>query len=276
MSAVQHIAPFGSGRPRVVVLSLASDFGCQLQLTNLPRLLDALGTITLAYWQLVSSAPLPEKYDVAIIEGAVTTQDHIDLLQQVRATAHTVIALGSCAVTGGIPALATSGAVDDAAPDKERLAKHVQNSYGDPYTQLATQQLPPAAVSTVVSVDYSILGCPIDPEEFSAVFQCALLGIKERSRREPLCAYCKTAEIPCLYAAEQTATATPCLGLVTATGCGALCLTRGRPCTGCRGIAADANLPAARDFIKDSNFSCAEFDAALRIYNAAAAETENS
>ncbi len=42
---------------RVVVVGLASCFGCQLQITNdEAHLLDVLGQIDLQYWQLASSA----------------------------------------------------------------------------------------------------------------------------------------------------------------------------------------------------------------------------
>ena len=74
--------------PRVVVLSLASDFGCQVQLTNMEDdLLDVLGLMDLSYWQLASSGHMPEAYDVAIVEGAVTTGEHVDLLKDVRSKA---------------------------------------------------------------------------------------------------------------------------------------------------------------------------------------------
>ena len=63
--------------PRVVVLGLASCFGCQLQITNAEsHLLDIVGQIDLRYWQLASSAPEPEgDVDVVVVEGAVTTEE---------------------------------------------------------------------------------------------------------------------------------------------------------------------------------------------------------
>ena len=55
--------------PRVVVVGLASCFGCQLQITNVEEhLLDVLGQIDLRYWQLTSSEPMPDAFDVAVIE----------------------------------------------------------------------------------------------------------------------------------------------------------------------------------------------------------------
>ena len=59
--------------PRVVVVGLASCFGCQLQITNAEaHLLDVLGQIDLRYWQLASSDPMPEDFDLYL------TVDHPD------------------------------------------------------------------------------------------------------------------------------------------------------------------------------------------------------
>ena len=93
--------------PRVVVVGLASCFGCQLQITNAEAYLtDVLGQIDLRYWQLASSDPMPEEFDVAVIEGAVTTEESETCVRQLRERAKCVIALGACAATAGIPGIA--------------------------------------------------------------------------------------------------------------------------------------------------------------------------
>ena len=89
--------------PRVVVVGLASCFGCQLQITNVEaHLMEVLGQIDLQYWQLASSEPMPEEFDVAVIEGAVTTEESERLVQRLREKASVVIAIGACACTGGV------------------------------------------------------------------------------------------------------------------------------------------------------------------------------
>ena len=96
--------------PRVVVVGLASCFGCQLQITNAEsHLLDVLGQIDLRYWQLASSDPMPEDFDVAVIEGAVTTEESENLVRALRARAAKLIAIGACATTAGIPGMASVG-----------------------------------------------------------------------------------------------------------------------------------------------------------------------
>ena len=103
--------------PRVVVVGLASCFGCQLQITNVEEhLLDVLGQIDLRYWQLTSSEPMPDAFDVAVIEGAVTTVEAEETVRQLRERAGAVIAIGACATTAGIPGMAAAGFLRAAGP----------------------------------------------------------------------------------------------------------------------------------------------------------------
>ncbi|HET6497982.1 MAG TPA: NADH:ubiquinone oxidoreductase [Coriobacteriia bacterium] len=238
---------------RVVVVALASDFGCQVQMTNMEdHLLDVLGTFELSYWQLASSGHMPSEYDVAIVEGAVTTGDHVALLERVRATASTLIAIGSCAVSGGIPGLAARG----------DLTERTRSVYGDTLPAVTHTRAAPAPVSAVVEVDYHVPGCPIEPAEFLAVLRRAFMGLANRPPREPLCAACKIAENACFYEDGLL-----CLGLVTRTGCEARCVSLGRPCAGCRGIAEDANLPAAREVLVRHGLEPSALDVALDLFN---------
>ena len=93
--------------PRVVVAGLASCFGCQLQITNAEaHLVDVLGQIDVRYWQLASSDPMPEEFDVAVVEGAVTTEEAERLVRTLRERARVLIAIGACATTAGIPGMA--------------------------------------------------------------------------------------------------------------------------------------------------------------------------
>ena len=238
---------------RVAIISLASDFGCQVQMTNMEdHLLDVLAQFELSYWQLASSGHLPEEYDVAVIEGAVTTHEHVATLKRVRETAGTVIAIGACAVTGGIPGLASGPALEE----------RVGCVYGDDGAIVACGRISPMPVEAVIDVDYRVLGCPIAPAEFVAVLQRALMGLSDKAPREPLCASCKVAENVCFYESGRV-----CLGLVTRTGCGARCVSLGRPCTGCRGIAEDANLDSARAILAGYGLPANALDSALQIYS---------
>jgi coenzyme F420-reducing hydrogenase gamma subunit len=239
--------------PRVVVIGLASDFGCQVQMTNIEDdLLDVLGLIDITYWQLASSGHMPDEYDVAIVEGAVTTEEHVRLLERVRETAAAVVALGSCAVTGGIPALGREAA----------LEVHRARVYG--VTRPGTQDdaILPSPVSSVIPVDYHVPGCPIDTTELLRVLGRAVLGLADKVPEEPMCATCKTKENVCFFETDEL-----CLGLVTTAGCGARCVTLGRPCTGCRGVAEDANMASAVAIFEAHGVGADRVRDALKLYN---------
>ena len=143
--------------PRVVVVGLASCFGCQLQITNAePYLLDVLGQIDLRYWQLASSDPMPEEFDVAVIEGAATTAEAIETLKAVRKKASAVIAVGACATTAGIPGMA--------AGNVEAGAAAVYGEAGAP--EACGELVDPAPISAYIDVDFEVLCCPIDTFAF--------------------------------------------------------------------------------------------------------------
>jgi len=238
---------------RVAIISLASDFGCQVQMTNMEdHLLDVLSQFDLAYWQLASSGHMPDDFDVAVIEGAVTTEEHVELLKRARSTAAVVIAIGACALTGGIPGLATGG----------DLEGRVGCVYGEGGALVACGRIAPMPIDAVIDVDYRVPGCPIQPSEFVSVLQRALMGLSDNTPREPLCASCKVAENVCFYESDVL-----CLGLITRAGCGAKCVSLGRPCTGCRGLADDANLHSARAILAEHGIEAARLEAAMQLYN---------
>lgn len=237
--------------PRVVVVGLASCFGCQLQVTNAEaHLLDVLGQIDLRYWQLASSDPMPEDFDVAIIEGAVTTEEAEATVRNLRAKAAAIIAVGACATTAGIPGMAADGFLERPGQVYER----VPSACGD--------MVAPRAVGAVIDVDYEVRACPIDSFDFIDVLQRALYGSNKASTSRTMCGDCKRNETSCFFGKGQL-----CLGLVTTAGCGAKCVNLGRPCNGCRGLSPDANLDSARDAVARYGVSVADFDRALEMFN---------
>lgn len=239
--------------PRVVIFSLASDFGCQVQLTNMEDdLLEVLGLMDLGYWQLAASGEVPDDYDIAVIEGAVTTDEHVRLLHQVRQTARTVITIGACAATGGMSALTRGG----------ELEACFAAVYG-PGAPVAQGRLQPTGVSSVIDVEYRVLGCPVDPQDFVRVLSRAMMGLADRHDDDPMCAICKTKENVCLLDRGEA-----CLGLVGSAECGAKCVSLGRACTGCRGISPGANLAAARAIYASKGIDPRELDRRFDLYNA--------
>lgn len=237
--------------PRVVVVGLASCFGCQLQITNAEAYLtDVLGQIDLTYWQLASSEPMPEDFDVAVIEGAVTTEESEACVRRLRERASCIIAMGACAVTAGIPGIAARNFF--ARPSQ--VYDNVPLACGS--------MVVPRPVSAVVDVDFEVRCCPVDTMDFVDVLQRALYGSNKMDRTSTMCGDCKRNGTDCFFESGQL-----CLGLVTVAGCGAKCVNLGRACNGCRGLSPDANLEAARAACGRAGIDAHDFDEALALFN---------
>ncbi len=237
---------------RVVLVGLASCFGCQINFTNVEsHLLEVLGQIDVRYWQLTSSDPMPEEFDVAIVEGAATTEEALETLRVVRSKARTVIAIGACATTAGIPGMASEA----------YLSRPVQ-VYGENVPEACGHMLPPRPVSAVIDVDYEVRCCPADPFDVIDILQRVLYGSNKAQLSSTMCGECKRNERGCFYGRGIM-----CLGLVTRSGCGAKCPNLGRPCNGCAGLSPDANVASARAICAHAGIPVERFDDALEMFN---------
>lgn len=244
--------------PRVVIVGLASCFGCQINITNAEQyLMDVLGQVDMQHWQLTSSDPMPESMDVAVIEGAVTTNEALETVQALRERAAAVITIGACAATAGIPGMAAR-AYD--GRQKEVYGQEVPDIVG-------SIAIEPRPVKDVIPVDYEVPCCPIDPMEFVHTLHHALRGSNAYRRSSTLCGECKRNERGCFYGRE-----TLCLGLVTRSGCGAKCPNLGRPCNGCAGLSPDANVESAKRIAESSGIPVHDLEVALQMFNTTAQE----
>jgi sulfhydrogenase subunit delta len=221
-----------ASKPKVAVYKMSSCAGCQLEFLNLePVLLDLLDLIDLSYFVMARRDWEDPPYDVGFVEGAITCGEEIEKLKKARADCRVLVALGSCAVFGGIPSL------KNWSPERDIEAR----VYEDVSVINSTKAHP---ISEYVPVDAVLKGCPVSRDELVEFVKGALLGIRPNLRPHSVCVECKLNENVCL-ALEGEA----CMGPVTSAGCNALCLQFGRTCSGCRGPANDANAPSlARTF----------------------------
>lgn len=252
MAAFSMINDMPRNKPRVVVLGLASCFGCQLQITNNePHLMEVLDQIDLEYWSLVSSQDMPDKYDMAIIEGSVTTKESEALVKLVREKASHVMTIGACANGGGVTGMATDGLLD-----------RFEQVYPTAIPDACGQPITPRPVSDVIKVDSQVYCCPVDSFDFVNKLQAALFGSNNDACDRTLCADCKRNETECFFNQGVL-----CMGLVTRSGCGSRCVNLGRPCFGCAGLADAANLDAARLACQNYGVPIQRFDKALQMFS---------
>ena len=224
-------------KPRVGVFKFASCDGCQLSLLDAEdELLAVAGAIDIVHFLEATSHIEPGPYDIAIVEGSITTPHDAERIQQVRRDANYLITIGACATSGGIQALRNW------ADCKEFM----QAVYATPETIQVLDKS--TAIADHVRVDFELRGCPINQYQLIEVIAALLAGRRPRTPTHSVCLDCKRRGTVCVMVAQGTS----CLGPVTQSGCNAICPTYNRGCYGCYGPAAQPNLVSlTTQFISD-------------------------
>ncbi len=216
-------------KPRVGVFKLTSCDGCQLSILNIGEDLVALLNLAdIAYFREATARPLRGHFDIALVEGSVSTEDQRGEIAEIRERAHSLITIGACATSGGLQALRNWA----------NLTAYKQRVYPTPDV---VRSLPTSTpVSDHVPVDYELWGCPINTAALTETLVSLLLGRRPGIPGYSLCMECKREGIPCILVSKGE----PCLGPVTRAGCGVLCPSLLRPCYGCFGPREGANIEA--------------------------------
>jgi len=215
---------------RVGVFGLTCCVGCQWELLDLEEeLLEVADAVDLRFFRLVKEKNFDGPFDVSFVEGSVVREEEIEELKKVREQSKYLVALGTCATSGGVQTMKNF-------TDAQAAEKAV---YGDARDSLSLNSVPPAPLGNFVKVDYNIYGCPIIKGEFVEVLAKFVRGQLPLKRAFSVCAECKKNENPCLFHSRK-----PCLGPITQGGCNSVCVNNGYYCHGCRGPHAEANLPA--------------------------------
>lgn len=206
--------------PKLGVFKFASCDGCQLSILNLEDDLLVLGqALDIAYFPEASSKMKPGPYDIALVEGSITTEEDAHRIRSVREQAKVLVTIGACATAGGIQALRNWADVES----------FKQVVYPSPhYIQSLATSTP---ISEHVHVDFELWGCPIDKGQLLRVITDLLAGVQPRLPADSVCLECKRRGNVCVLVAKGV----PCLGPVTRAGCGAICPSMGRDCYGCFG-----------------------------------------
>ncbi len=215
-------------KPKLSVWKFASCDGCQLSLLDCEdELLAIAGELEIAYFVEASRAMVKGPYDLTLVDGSITTPHDAELIKQVRRASKYLVAIGTCANSGGIQALRNFKDVND----------FVKAVYDHPECIETLKDSTPIAAH--VTVDYGLNGCPISKYQLLEVIQSFLQGRPPAVRSHSVCLDCKVRGNICVMV-----TGTPCLGPVTHAGCGALCPTYQRGCYGCYGPKETPNTAA--------------------------------
>lgn len=266
-----------NGKPKLAMYWASSCGGCEISVLNIhENILTVDEVFDIAFFPCIADFKVkdvesyPDGYiDLCLFNGAIRNSENEEMAHLLRQKSKVLVAFGSCAYEGCIPALSnltTKQAtlekvfIDNPSIDNpEKVLPQVITEVPEGELSLPSFYHTVKSLDQVVEVDYYLPGCPPEPHQIWGVLQVVVGALTEGQPLPPagavlgagataLCEECtrekkeKTIERfyrpyeiqpdpdQCLL--EQGII---CMGIATRAGCGALCPTVGMGCRGCYG-----------------------------------------
>jgi len=146
---------------KVATVSLAGCFGCHMSLLDIDeRLLQLLELVEFDRSPLTDIKTIG-RCDIGLIEGGLCNAENVQVLREFRAHCKTLVAVGACAINGGLPAQRNQLDVGQMLCDvycTQRGTVPGSRVPNDPELPLPLNHVHP--IHEVVHVDYFLPGCP--------------------------------------------------------------------------------------------------------------------
>ena len=266
-----------SEKPKLAMYWAASCGGCEISVLNIhEHILTVDSVFDIAFFPCIADFKVHhvEGYedgyiDVCLWNGAIRNSEGEHMAKLLRQKSKVMVAYGSCAYEGCIPALSNLTSKDVTFNSVYGENHSLDNSEGVvPLTAVdvaeGTLTLPEfyhtvKSLDQVVDVDYYLPGCPPEPPQIWAVLQVVVAGLLEGAPLPPAGSIVGAANVAVCEECERTKSEkaierfyrpyeiTPdpeqclleqgliCMGLATRGGCGALCPQANMGCRGCYG-----------------------------------------
>ncbi len=241
------------GKPTLATVALGGCEGCHVSLLDAHEgLLGLLEVVDLVNTPYTGPDELPDHVDVVLVEGPVQTEADLQHLRRARRVADTLVAVGSCAVLGGIGGLRNLTHRRDVL-DHAFGADGTAGKEGNGLPMLARRCRP---IADFVDVDYAVPGCAPETKNLLECVTAAVAGDPYETARRNLCDECLRVKDRLLHHTQEFISdnvfalmeldeidpeacfleqGVVCMGPMTREGCGAKCTSASVPCRGCMG-----------------------------------------
>jgi F420-non-reducing hydrogenase small subunit len=265
-------------KPKLALYWASSCGGCEIAVVDIElKILDVAGFFDIVFWPCLMDFKYKDveamqdgEITLCLFNGAIRTSENEYLAKLLRAKSKVLVAFGSCAMEGCIPALANfydkKTILDFNYKDSPSLQEESKGIYPEMKTHMPEGEIEipefwntVKTLDQVVDVDYYVPGCP--PQSFQIVNVIeAVIDILKNGKPLPpkgtvlgagdktCCDECprerKEKKIKKFYRPQEIIPdpneclldqGLMCLGPATRSGCDALCVKANIGCRGCYG-----------------------------------------
>lgn len=145
---------------RIATTGLAGCFGCHMSLLDIDeKIIDLVEVVEFNRSPLTDIKQVTD-CDIGIIEGAVANSENVEVLREFRKNCKTIVAIGACALNGGIPAMRNHYTLEECLKESYVNGMGLDNALipDDPELPRILNRVHP--VQDVIKVDYMLPGCP--------------------------------------------------------------------------------------------------------------------
>jgi F420-non-reducing hydrogenase small subunit len=267
-----------NNKPKIAMYWGASCGGCEIATLNIyEKILDVDANFEIVFWPVAMDAKYKDveamedgSILLALYNGAIRNEENEHIAKLLRRKSKILVAFGSCANEGCMPALAnlyslqelTDTVYNTISTDNPQNLRP-QSEWEAPEGTLTIPKMFPfvRTLDQVVDVDYHIPGCPPESEQIAAVIDVVIAVVQGKAELPPkgsvlgagnstVCDECtrkRGEKVITEFKRIQDVVLDPdicileqgvlCSGPATRSGCKALCPSAGSPCIGCYGPA---------------------------------------
>ncbi len=171
--------PLNQEKKIVATVSLAGCFGCHMSLLDIDTdLLDVVELVSFDKSPLTDIKKFTNRCHIGLIEGGCCNSENIETLKYFREHCDILVAMGECAVWGGLPSMRNAIPISECL--EEAYLNCVTNEPSSniiPYHEDLPKILDKVyGCNEIVKIDYFIPGCPPDANHIWKVVKNLLWG----------------------------------------------------------------------------------------------------
>lgn len=164
-------------KPRIATVSLAGCFGCHMSLLDIDERLFALAELVEFDRSPLTDIKHCGPCDVGLIEGGLCNAENVHVLREFRAHCKVLVAVGACAINGGLPAQRNALDIGRILVEVYQQRPGLSADSGvpnDPELPLPLAKVHP--IHEVVHVDHFLPGCPPSADAIWSFLTALLQG----------------------------------------------------------------------------------------------------